>query len=220
MNSIGERIYELRKQNNMLQGDLADKLDVSRQTISKWENNSSLPEVEKLIQLSEIFGVSTDYILKIDEKKSDPVYIYVKDTDSENIPKHNETIVRKYVGIVLSAVFTLITVFLIIAGGEILAIPPGAVAALGILLACNVKHPWLTVSWLTYVITIAVLPFFTAINPLLIFDPILYTEGYLAPLVITYAVWIIFFILIFCTVTSISKGRKKQSKLKSERSDP
>ena len=50
MNSLGERIYELRKQNNMSQGDLAEKLDVSRQTISKWENNSSLPEIEKIAQ--------------------------------------------------------------------------------------------------------------------------------------------------------------------------
>ena len=63
MSNFGERIYDLRSRNNMSQGALADKLDVSRQTISKWENNMCLPEAEKLMQLSEIFGVSTDYIL-------------------------------------------------------------------------------------------------------------------------------------------------------------
>ena len=64
MSSIGERIYELRKQRNMSQGNLADELDVSRQTVSKWENNSSVPELEKIIRLCEIFKVSSDYILR------------------------------------------------------------------------------------------------------------------------------------------------------------
>ena len=49
MTSIGERIYDLRNRNNMSQGALADKLNVSRQTISKWENNMCLPEAEKLL---------------------------------------------------------------------------------------------------------------------------------------------------------------------------
>ena len=65
MTNFGERIYNLRNRNNMSQGDLADRLDVSRQTISKWENNMCLPEAEKLLQLSEIFGVSTDYIFEL-----------------------------------------------------------------------------------------------------------------------------------------------------------
>ena len=61
---LGERLYELRTKNNMSQGALAERLDVSRQTVSKWENNLSVPETEKILQLSEIFSVSTDYILK------------------------------------------------------------------------------------------------------------------------------------------------------------
>jgi len=64
MNTMGERIYELRKQSNMSQGELADELDVSRQTISKWENNSSIPELDKIIRLCEVFDVSSDYILR------------------------------------------------------------------------------------------------------------------------------------------------------------
>lgn len=64
MNSLGERLYELRTKNEMSQGDLAEKLDVSRQTISKWENNMSIPELDKIISLSDLFGVSVDYIVK------------------------------------------------------------------------------------------------------------------------------------------------------------
>ena len=64
MNSLGERIFELRTEKGMSQSNLADLLYVSRQTISKWENNQSIPEVDRIIAMSEIFGVSVDYIVK------------------------------------------------------------------------------------------------------------------------------------------------------------
>ncbi len=73
MNSLGERLYELRTKNEMSQGDLAEKLDVSRQTISKWENNMSIPELDKIISLSNLFGVSVDYIVK-GEGEAAPAY--------------------------------------------------------------------------------------------------------------------------------------------------
>ena len=93
MSDFGERIYELRNKNNMSQGDLADRLEVSRQTVSKWENSMCKPEADKLIQLSEIFNISIDYILKGEQIQVDPVYVYVKDTDGQT--KNNEQIVRK-----------------------------------------------------------------------------------------------------------------------------
>ncbi len=205
MTGFGERIYELRNKNNMSQGDLADKLDVSRQTISKWENNMCLPETEKLVQLSEIFGVSTDYILK-GEEKIKKEYVYVKENDAQNTSAYNEKIIRKYVGIVLVVVFSVVTVALILFGGSVLAIIPGAVALLGALLAKNVKHPWLLVFWITYVVSLATLPFFTAISPFMIFDPVIYTEGYIGHLLIGYGLWLILAILVACTVRAKKKG--------------
>ncbi len=201
MTSIGERIYDLRNRNNMSQGKLADKLDVSRQTISKWENNMCMPEAEKLLQLSEIFGVSTDYILKGRTiVEPEPVYVYVKDPESENIPKHNEKIVRKYVGIVLAVIGGLLSAWLALSGGWLFLIFSGALILLGILFACDVKHPWLIVSWTAYILAIISLPFCTAISPLMIFSPIIYTEGYLVHLLWAWGIWIILTILILCTV--------------------
>jgi len=63
---LAEKIMSLRKQLNLSQEELADKLNVSRQSISKWELGSSIPELNKIIQMSELFGVSTDYLLKDD----------------------------------------------------------------------------------------------------------------------------------------------------------
>ena len=61
---LGERIYKLRAEKKMSQGDLADALEVSRQSISKWETNGSVPELDKLVKLSEIFGVSLDELVR------------------------------------------------------------------------------------------------------------------------------------------------------------
>ena len=61
--NLGENIYRLRTEKNMSQGDLADALEVSRQSVSKWENNSAVPELEKLVKMAELFGVSIDELV-------------------------------------------------------------------------------------------------------------------------------------------------------------
>ncbi len=62
--SLGERIYKLRTEKNLSQGDLAERLEVSRQSVSKWENNNAVPDLDKIIALSEIFEVSLDELVK------------------------------------------------------------------------------------------------------------------------------------------------------------
>lgn len=59
-----ERLYELRKRSGMTQSDLAEKLDVSRQAVSRWEMGTARPELENLVALSELFGVTLDHLLK------------------------------------------------------------------------------------------------------------------------------------------------------------
>ena len=63
---LAENIMEERKKNGWSQEELAEKLSVSRQAVSKWESAQSIPDLQRVIQLSEIFGVSTDYLLKDD----------------------------------------------------------------------------------------------------------------------------------------------------------
>jgi transcriptional regulator with XRE-family HTH domain len=58
--NLGENIYRLRSERNMSQGDLADALEVSRQSVSKWENNSAVPELDKLVKMAHIFGITLD----------------------------------------------------------------------------------------------------------------------------------------------------------------
>ena len=67
---LADKIIENRKKNGWSQEELADKLGVSRQSVSKWESAQAIPDMKKILQLSEVFGVSTDYLMKdeIEEK--------------------------------------------------------------------------------------------------------------------------------------------------------
>ena len=62
--TMGEKLIQLRKRECWTQDDLAEKLDVSRQSVSKWEGDLAAPAIDKLLELSRLYGVSTDYLLK------------------------------------------------------------------------------------------------------------------------------------------------------------
>lgn len=66
--TLGEKIHELRKSHNMTQDELAEKMSVSAQAVSKWENDLSIPDMPVLIDISDFFNVSLDNLLKEKEK--------------------------------------------------------------------------------------------------------------------------------------------------------
>ncbi len=68
---FSEKLTELRKKKGWSQEDLAEKMNVSRQAVSKWESAQSLPDLEKILALSTLFEVTTDYLLK-DELEAEP----------------------------------------------------------------------------------------------------------------------------------------------------
>ena len=77
---LAEKIMVLRKKKGWSQEELAEKLAISRQSVSKWESGASVPDIDKILALSQIFGVSTDYLLK-DE---------MEETDGEQLPQAEE----------------------------------------------------------------------------------------------------------------------------------
>ncbi len=70
---LSEKISMLRKRAGWPQEELAEKLGVSRQSVSKWEGGASVPDLDKILRMSEIFGVSTDFLLK-DELEETPLF--------------------------------------------------------------------------------------------------------------------------------------------------
>ena len=78
---LSDKILKLRKQNGMSQEELAEKLDVSRQAISRWEVGSAQPDASNILQLSKLFGVTADYLLN-DDYESDHDVPMIRDTEA------------------------------------------------------------------------------------------------------------------------------------------
>ena len=61
---LGEKLFEIRKCKNLTQDDVAEKLNVTRQTVSKWETNQSTPDFDKIVPLCDLYGISPNELLK------------------------------------------------------------------------------------------------------------------------------------------------------------
>ena len=72
---LADKIIDLRKKAGWSQEELAEKLGVSRQSVSKWEGAQSIPDMNKILQLSNLFGVSTDYLLKDSLEAAEPAQV-------------------------------------------------------------------------------------------------------------------------------------------------
>ncbi len=118
---FNNRLYQLRKQKGLSQEELANRLNVSRQTVSKWEVGDSTPDMEKLIAMSDLFDVSLDKLVmgKEDEEKPPST------TKSELVTVLNEKVltnknkkrvknILKVVGIILAAILLIDVISMII----------------------------------------------------------------------------------------------------------
>lgn len=116
--NLGEKIYKLRTERNLSQGDLAEMLEVSRQSVSKWETNGSVPDLDKIIKLSDIFGVTLDELVlgKDDEKTSMPPDNVKPPTTSHNEQNSNMP-PRKIAGTILLCMAFLVVLVCSIIGG-------------------------------------------------------------------------------------------------------
>lgn len=79
---LAEKIMSLRRKKEWSQEKLAEQLGVSRQSVSKWESLASIPDIEKIIRMSELFGVSTDYLLKDDVGEEVSNKVTITETES------------------------------------------------------------------------------------------------------------------------------------------
>lgn len=104
---LSEKIYKLRKNSGLSQEQLAEQLNVSRQAISKWEQGTAIPESEKLIAISNYFGVTVDYLLKEDTAgiTNTPAEVM------EEKPKVMAGIVICIAGIVSMVIWGLLSIF-------------------------------------------------------------------------------------------------------------
>lgn len=88
---LAEKIIKMRKANGWSQEDLAMHMGVSRQSVSKWESMASIPDLDKIVKMSQLFGVSTDYLLK-DDMEEDLGPELTIDYHEDDYPKRKVTL--------------------------------------------------------------------------------------------------------------------------------
>lgn len=88
--NLGERLFELRKSKNLTQDDVAEKLNVTRQTVSKWETNQSTPDFDKIAPLCDLYGISPNELLKGEKENGEKENSNPQDNENDNNFDWNE----------------------------------------------------------------------------------------------------------------------------------
>lgn len=161
--NLGEKIYQLRTEKNLSQGDLADRLDVSRQSVSKWENNTAVPDLDKLIKICDIFEISLDEITGRETHKSKPI---IKIDEIKEI-KNNLTKIQ-LIGCILLGVGI---ICLLLPYGFLMA--PSLIIC-GIICLTVKKNPWYWCAWVVFIPLLFVIGWALAINTICIIIEIVF----------------------------------------------
>lgn len=139
---LADKIIRHRKKNGWSQEELADKLNVSRQAVSKWESAQSIPELEKILALAYLFGVSTDYLIKdeieddelADETREEPKRKITIEKANEYLEMRKKSAVQIALAVLL-CILSPIALFILgeIAEEEMLGIGEDIAGAVGLL---------------------------------------------------------------------------------------
>ncbi len=195
--TLGERITALRCAHGLSQGDLAEKLNVSRQSISKWETNTSVPELGKLIQLSELFQVSIDDLVK---GETPPAAM-------SSLPAQTTNSTQRIIGFITLGVGLLCCVLAFGLGGGLLVVGLYTILCSILCLALK-KHAGLVIGWMTLLVFLILAPSFTGVRVLAVFHPGYYRNGISINHIVAWAVWGLFFLLGFFTLRCFRNKKK------------
>ena len=200
--TLGERICHFRMKQNMSQGDLANALDVSRQSVSKWETDASIPELNKLVRMSEVFHVSLDELVRGETPESTS-----SSTAQDVGPPVGKTglATRKIVGLVL----IVISVILIVTPGFafVFAFPLLICAVICLIIS---KHTALWCGWAVYLPTYAYLRFATGIRFWWAFQGWIYREELVIHALVAWAMTLGLVALIIASGRIIYRARKRK----------
>ena len=133
MNNLGERLYELRKDKKLSQEEVADKLNVTRQTVSKWETNQSMPDFDKVVPLCELYGINpNELFIKLERKENSNNNENLINPEEENIK-----LTKKAKGIALSVILYFLSVIWVMISIPVMNMNPILASAI-FLLICGI----------------------------------------------------------------------------------
>lgn len=151
--TLSEKILHLRSQKGLSQLELAEQLGVSRQSVSKWETGQSVPDLDKLIKLADLFGVSVDELVREGERpqpepQPEPQVIYVRE-------KHSLTGTQR-AGICAEAAGLILALLGVAGFGSISILIGVGLLLLGLPLLLAKQHPWIILGWMVVGISLVV----------------------------------------------------------------
>lgn len=206
--TLGQKIFELRNKQKMSQGDLAEKLNVSRQSISKWETDASVPELDKLIMLSNLFNITMDELVRdeLPEKSTDEEKESTEKRSPETVVVNKQMSTQKIIGFILlgAGIICLPLLYLIGPGALIFS---AAFIFFSLICFLIKKHAGLIIAW---ILTIAALIFFptcTSVNIFFFLYGNLYYGIFTLQTFVAVCLWIWIISLIIYTVKTIKKRK-------------
>lgn len=164
--TLGEKICSLRMAQGLSQSDLAETLEVSRQSVSKWETDASVPDLDRLVRMSRLFGVSLDELVLGETKEEETKEAAAEPSAEQHTvppvpsvpPRHTQTAV-----ILFCAAGVVALLGLLVAGvlGLVLAVP---FLLCGCIVLMSRRHPGLWCTWAVLQIVMRYLQFGTGIQ--------------------------------------------------------
>ena len=166
--TLSEKILRLRTQKGLSQLELAEQLGVSRQSVSKWETGQSVPDLDKLIKLSDLFGVTVDELVREGERPQPPQpetpppqVVYIRERRSLTSTQR--------AGICVEAAGLILALLGVVGFGGVPAklsiLLEIVLLLLGLPLLLARKHPWIILGWVAVGISLAVFNPYTSIAP-------------------------------------------------------
>ena len=213
--TLGERISALRTARGLSQSELAEALEVSRQSVSKWETDASVPDLDRLVKLAELFGVSLDQLVRGEAPPSgeggSPEPGAEPASASPPPPPRGSTplTVRTAAGLLLlflgALVWLLCALFAASAmGGVILAAPFLLCGAICLILR---RHAALVCGWAVWLIFALPAPYFTSVRWWAAFLPGAYRGGITVQLILSWIMAAALAALAAGTAWQVRKGR-------------
>ena len=214
--TVGENIVRLRTARRWSQEELANRLGVSRQSVSKWETGASIPELDRLIELGDLFGIPLDALVGRQAEEDAPADGTARPTEEQPkqvlpspVTTEAPTLpIRRVVGCILLGVGLLGCLLAAVAGSGLL-IPGGYLLCCGAL-CLLFRHAGLVIGWITLLLLLLLLPLFTGIQPLAVWTFDFFRPPFSVQKLLALAIWLAALLLIGCTVRALRRhaGRK------------
>lgn len=194
--TLGESLNQLRTDKNMSQGDLADALGVSRQSVSKWETETSVPDFYNLIKISKLFNVTLDSLVSGNGAHSIPKTESAVSMADNEMRIHTNRIIGAILiaagvlgtALLIQTIFIFITAYMVIAGFLCLFIK---------------KHIGLILSWTAWLGAYIFFETCTSVSMKIVFSPSRYRDMTIQT-IIAYALWLTLICLVVFTLRSMA----------------